>query len=354
MNRTEQLIKHIRLTTDNSQLNVLPDDTILEFINDAQNRIQSLIFQEFPNCNLFDSVGFITTAYAQDEYSLDSLENENEIASIETAGAFTAGERYKIVSVGTTDFKLIGASVNRVGIEFTATGAGAGTGQAVKIYPSLIFADNSVSLIERSDNLTNTFYPLKRISNKERIAGFGYYIRNKNIVISPLPGIGRLRITYAKNWTPLDIRRGQIQTVTAKTSLVLTSGTVPTGSDFSNVDYISVIDADGNVIRSNIKVTSYTSATRTIATPDLLTDVAAGMYVCYGKYATNFFELNQLITRYLKEYVAMRVLMKDTAKDTQVVSGLLATLESEIVKLYSDNSSDAQTIPINSTDYLTM
>jgi hypothetical protein len=47
-----------------------------------------------------------------------------------TAGAFTIGEQYKIVAVGTTDFTLIGASSNIVGTIFTATGAGTGTGTA--------------------------------------------------------------------------------------------------------------------------------------------------------------------------------------------------------------------------------
>ena len=47
------------------------------------------------------------------------------------AGTFTIGLSYKIQSVGTTDFTLIGAASNTVGITFTATGAGTGTGTAI-------------------------------------------------------------------------------------------------------------------------------------------------------------------------------------------------------------------------------
>ena len=47
-----------------------------------------------------------------------------------TAGAFVIGNQYTIVTVGTTNFTLIGASANTVGITFTATGAGSGTGTA--------------------------------------------------------------------------------------------------------------------------------------------------------------------------------------------------------------------------------
>ena len=47
-----------------------------------------------------------------------------------TAGAFVVGREYRITSVGTTDFTLIGASANTVGVLFFATGVGAGTGTA--------------------------------------------------------------------------------------------------------------------------------------------------------------------------------------------------------------------------------
>lgn len=46
------------------------------------------------------------------------------------AGSFVVGVQYVIASLGTTDFTLIGAQTNAVGIVFTATGAGSGTGTA--------------------------------------------------------------------------------------------------------------------------------------------------------------------------------------------------------------------------------
>lgn len=49
----------------------------------------------------------------------------------QTAGTFTNGLSYKILTVGTTDFTLIGAASNTVGVTFTATGAGTGTGTAI-------------------------------------------------------------------------------------------------------------------------------------------------------------------------------------------------------------------------------
>lgn len=47
------------------------------------------------------------------------------------AGSFVTGTQYTITTVGTTDFTLIGAASNALGVVFTATGAGSGTGKAV-------------------------------------------------------------------------------------------------------------------------------------------------------------------------------------------------------------------------------
>ena len=47
-----------------------------------------------------------------------------------TAGSFVVGDSYTIVTLGTTDFTLIGAASNTVGVSFVATGAGTGTGTA--------------------------------------------------------------------------------------------------------------------------------------------------------------------------------------------------------------------------------
>lgn len=47
-----------------------------------------------------------------------------------TAGSFVVGTPYTIKTVGTTDYTLIGATSNTVGVTFIATGVGAGTGTA--------------------------------------------------------------------------------------------------------------------------------------------------------------------------------------------------------------------------------
>ena len=74
-----------------------------------------------------------------------SLLVTNGAASTVTAGSFVSTARYVIASVGTTDFTLIGAASNNVGVIFTATGAGTGTGTATTtgFYPKTIQIDGT-------------------------------------------------------------------------------------------------------------------------------------------------------------------------------------------------------------------
>jgi hypothetical protein len=59
--------------------------------------------------------------------TLDGLDSAYDV----TAGSFVTGQYYTIREVGTTDFTLIGAVSNTVGVLFQATGAGTGTGIAI-------------------------------------------------------------------------------------------------------------------------------------------------------------------------------------------------------------------------------
>jgi len=56
--------------------------------------------------------------------------------NVATAGQFVIGDLYSIVSIGTTDFTLIGAASNTVNLEFIATGVGSGTGTAALLDPA--------------------------------------------------------------------------------------------------------------------------------------------------------------------------------------------------------------------------
>lgn len=81
-------------------------------------------------------------------------------SSLVPAGAFTPGQHYNIVTVGTTDYTLIGAPSNTVGMSFLATGAGSGTGTA---YLHNDTYGNGVNLnaVDRFDIHGNEFIDVK-------------------------------------------------------------------------------------------------------------------------------------------------------------------------------------------------
>ena len=80
-------------------------------------------------------------------YSITSTTNAVSGSSdtVVTAGDFVVGNVYTIKTIGTTDFTAIGASANTIGVEFTATGAGTGTGDA---YDTLYYATGGIQNIE--------------------------------------------------------------------------------------------------------------------------------------------------------------------------------------------------------------
>lgn len=55
------------------------------------------------------------------------------LGAAETAGAFTVGKWYSILTVGTTNYTLIGAANNTINTVFQASGVGAGTGTATPL-----------------------------------------------------------------------------------------------------------------------------------------------------------------------------------------------------------------------------
>jgi hypothetical protein len=81
----------------------------------------------------FGYVAFQKSTSSDDRTSDFVVGNTSNGGATITAGSFVTGQRYKIASIGTTDFTLIGASANTVGVEFVASGAGTGTGTAITV-----------------------------------------------------------------------------------------------------------------------------------------------------------------------------------------------------------------------------
>jgi hypothetical protein len=75
-----------------------------------------------------------------------------------TAGDFIAGEKYIILTLGSTNFTLIGASGNTVGLIFTATGVGTGTGEAITVNFIATGPGTGTGTVSSNSTLTSAVY----------------------------------------------------------------------------------------------------------------------------------------------------------------------------------------------------
>lgn len=123
--------------------------------------IAVLITAARQDCEAFQNRAYLTQTW---ELWLDAFPSKNYIElprpplqlPAVTAGSFVTGAVYRILSVGTTDFTLIGASANTVGVVFTATGAGSGTGTATaSVIISYYDADDAVAYFAGSNYLAD-------------------------------------------------------------------------------------------------------------------------------------------------------------------------------------------------------
>ena len=118
-------------TTDSKQLYVGTSASVDEIIFDpfanAQSIVQTFLNQHTPEPGLEIDEDLIIRSISDVPALLTAMTNYGVI----TAGAFVNAKVYKIKTVGTTDYTLIGASANTVGTTFTASGVGTGTGTAI-------------------------------------------------------------------------------------------------------------------------------------------------------------------------------------------------------------------------------
>ena len=104
-------------------------------------------FQTQKWCSADTDVDFLGTL-ATTGTSLEGIDTAYNV----TAGSFVATKQYTIRSVGTTDFTLIGAVANTVGVLFTATGVGSGTGVAIDMAASAAAAKTIDTLVTTMDD----------------------------------------------------------------------------------------------------------------------------------------------------------------------------------------------------------
>jgi hypothetical protein len=183
------------------------------------------------------STSAITNVVTLTNLSMSLVQNDGVIFTnfLFTGGKFIVGQTYTIVSLGTTDFTLVGALYNGIGVTFTATGVGAGTGTA----SSNIFG-NIVS---------GQVYYVAGVSGDNR---FTLKEQLNSSVISLINSVGTGMVTAQNDTVDLAVSTG---TMTVNCNLPISPGQI-TGQLFSlcttSVTYPGISGSVGNLITRTV------------------------------------------------------------------------------------------------------
>jgi len=300
------LIEQVRRETENEEFTDetgIKDNEFIQYLNDAQHRLQARITSQHPRVFLNDEL--INVVSGQSTYNLPS------------------------------DTYLD----NRVhNIEYSSTG-------------------------NESDYYILDEVSLRRISPGAS-GEPSYYVRSTGkIIINPVPTTGTFRITYTQKLKELDLRIGRVvstqDTVTsieAITEISLDPSPVVDVTSGQEHDFICVVDRFGNSKMKNIPVNiSVTTDLPNIDsdsisvdphTPLLGESIEAGDYIIGGKDSSSHSQLPRSVERYLIQYCAWKILKRDSSVDSQEAQAELLAMEDDITSSYANITDDIQNIPV--------
>lgn len=306
MRRIDELVASIRTLSRNTANSdgtyAISEDEIVQYINDAQDRLQ----------NLLSTTKNIAKIFVTE--SIQSLVANQE--------AYTVPDRV-----------LLNKQIEH--IEYSATGL-------VTDYVRL----EKLNFFNRDTN-TST-YP------------HGYIKRGGQILLQPTPSTaqGTLRITYERELDDVSSIRGRVNGAPAAKIIDLTHSTgAPTAANealFVNGSYVCVTAVDGRVLLYNGLIDSYNAATDAltlVANVDTylvsgatLTELTDG-YLTVGKYTTTHSKLPDNSERYLIHYPAMELFHRDSSNDFAKEVEIVAQMETDIIKALSMQTSEIQYVP---------
>lgn len=145
-----------------------------------------------------------------------------------TAGNFIIGQTYLITSIGTTNFQSIGAVSNTVGIYFTATGVGSGSGTAEVSRTVEAKLQETVSVKDFGavgDNTTDDTAAIQAAINYAETYGASVYIPASDYLISDSLVISNRVRVYGDGWSSKISVASSVSAVTDIIKIVPTNAT---------------------------------------------------------------------------------------------------------------------------------
>lgn len=308
MRRADVLIREARRISRNSAnadgTYSIADDEVLQYLNDAQDRIQNKMSSRKNIAKIFVTQQIISIVASQEAYTIpDRLLLNKQIESVE--------------------FSFDGTVGNYVTLE-------------------------KLNFFNRDTNTSN--YP------------WGYIKRGGQILLQPTPSTstGTIRVTYERDLDDLDIPRGVISTITNGTTSQFDTLTLDatansyetTTPGWSNIQFCCIVSATGARKCFNVPVSSYSTVTNIITpspTPFIYStqdsQIAVGDVAVFNKYTTTFSQLPDSCERYLIHYAAASMFAKDSSNDAKREWELVGEIEKEILETFAAQTGEVQYIP---------
>ena len=216
--------------------------------------------------------------------------------------------------------------------------------------PSDIYSPNAISSVRISQG-SGQFFPIEKITEKERQRGYGYSIIANKIYISPIPkwtAGDQIEITYQKKLRKLGIRSGVISGYVSNTGVITLSAGYSTDIGTYD-DFFCIVDSTGAIINADLPIVNFNAGALT--TTQGLT-IANGNYVVMGKNSSTHSTLSDFCERYLLSYVERKIQSMESSSDFGFTNLFTKEETQAIADIFSTGSKDAIYPPITNTDYL--
>lgn len=321
MRKIDKLIKQIRRQTENEDVGInygITTEEFVQYLNDAQERLQSLITTAHKS--VFINEEIIEVTKGVQEYSLpEDCYMDNKITTV----------------------------------EYSENGA----------------EDNFYHLKQSTLNRRTTYSEAHPCT---------YIRRSGKILLQPTPSLGGLiRLNYVRKIDKLDTIIGKIQfwntaegdpnepgeagqTFFSTFRLNTTDGDCPLDLDtLEDICDISIVNKYGERLVS-MEVNGFNSTTGEFSFENFpsfstldsrILEVDSGDFIVAGNRTANRSQLPDMCERYLIAYTSWKILKRDSSTDSAEQSSELTQMEQEIVASFADVDDDIMTIPLINTEW---
>lgn len=304
MKSVERLIQRIRRETRNENnsntvaSDSLSDEEFIDALNDAQERLQSLISGVYSV--FFERQVTIPVVNGQSEYVID-------------------------------DNVYLGNRI--VEIKYTATND-----------------ERDFYELENRD--------IKEIDHREGLP-CAYVRTAKTVILYPVPNRSnsKMKVTYEKTLPKLDKKRGVIASGTQSVGVINIVITTPDSflEDIFIGEKVTIVNEDGEVTANKLKVTGYNSGTKTLSFEEqdytFGTEIQVGYSVLLGGDSVNVSELPDICERYLIAYGMWQILNRDDLKLAGRAKERVGLIEDDIINSFAEESRDVKYIPIYNKEF---